>query len=623
MKITYRRGLGIALFLLFAASALAQSSSRSTDWSDPDDSSDQDNRQEWRAHRRFHHGREFVSFGHDSLLPAGQTANVVVSILGSSINEGDAIDAVSVFGNTRTTGSLRDSAVAVFGNVYVDGKVDDGAVAVFGNVELGPHAEIGGDVVTVFGSLQRDPAAIVHGGIQHVFGGQSGEITGLHIWIQHCLLYARPLALVPGIQWAWGLALALLLFYVLIAVIFRTGVSECVRTFESRPGHAILAAIVVMLLSPVLIVLLCVTLIGIAAVPFVFAALLCTGLFGKAVMLAWIGRQMTGRPATGPLSHPALAVLVGGAVVSACYLVPVLGLLMFCLLGVLGFGAVAYTLIRGVGARRLQDPTAPIGASAWVDPASSGFATSTNAGASANATTGADPTTSPDSGASADPATAQDSARSPKAGAWVPPAASLSSAAANSSASAKASTPFDPDASVDPKISIDSTASVDAFTTAGASQTPGASPSTQERVSTGTSAPSTPPPLILASLPRAGFWIRMAALLLDILLIGFATSVLNHTVHFHLILLAAYGAIMWKLRGSTVGGIVFDLRVVRVDGRDLEWETAIVRALGCFLSLAVAGLGFIWIAFDHDHQAWHDKIAGTVVVRVPKGVPAI
>jgi uncharacterized RDD family membrane protein YckC len=78
---------------------------------------------------------------------------------------------------------------------------------------------------------------------------------------------------------------------------------------------------------------------------------------------------------------------------------------------------------------------------------------------------------------------------------------------------------------------------------------------------------------------------------------------------------------MWKLRGSTVGGIIFDLRVVRLDGRIVDWETAIVRALACFLSLAVAGLGFIWIVFDRDNQAWHDKIAGTVVVRVPKGVP--
>jgi uncharacterized RDD family membrane protein YckC len=37
----------------------------------------------------------------------------------------------------------------------------------------------------------------------------------------------------------------------------------------------------------------------------------------------------------------------------------------------------------------------------------------------------------------------------------------------------------------------------------------------------------------------------------------------------------------------------------------------------------VAGLGFFWIAIDDNSQAWHDKIAGTVVVRVPKGVPLV
>ena len=128
---------------------------------------------------------------------------------------------------------------------------------------------------------------------------------------------------------------------------------------------------------------------------------------------------------------------------------------------------------------------------------------------------------------------------------------------------------------------------------------------------------------VTAALPRAGFWVRMGALLLDVLLVGFATSVLHPLFHLHLLVLAIYGAVMWKLRGTTIGGIVFDLRVVRLDGRPMDWETAIIRALSCFLSLAVAGLGFFWIAFDDAHQAWHDKIAGTVVVRVPKGVPLV
>jgi uncharacterized RDD family membrane protein YckC len=135
--------------------------------------------------------------------------------------------------------------------------------------------------------------------------------------------------------------------------------------------------------------------------------------------------------------------------------------------------------------------------------------------------------------------------------------------------------------------------------------------------------PAQAPQPITAALPRAGFWIRIAALLLDALLVGFLLGVLHHGNHLELLVLAVYGAVMWKLRGSTIGGIVFDLRVVRLDGREIDWETAIVRALSCFLSLAIAGLGFFWIAFDDQKQAWHDKIAGTVVVRVAKGAPLL
>jgi uncharacterized RDD family membrane protein YckC len=48
-----------------------------------------------------------------------------------------------------------------------------------------------------------------------------------------------------------------------------------------------------------------------------------------------------------------------------------------------------------------------------------------------------------------------------------------------------------------------------------------------------------------------------------------------------------------------------------------------VRALSCFLSLAPVGLGFFWMLFDPNRQTWHDKIAGTIVVRVPKNQPLV
>jgi uncharacterized RDD family membrane protein YckC len=511
-------GWSAALLLLVAAAGHADTGpSTSADESSKSDSDvrlDWNDDSEWQYPHGWHarHGNDVISVGHDSLLSSGQTARSVVSIIGSSTNEGDAREVVSLLGNTRTTGTVSHNAVAVLGDTYVDGKVEGNAVSVVGSIELGPHAEVDGNVVSLLGSVRRDPAAVIHGGIHSILGGEVGNISWLQVWVHHCLLYLRPLALVPGLGWAWGLALGFLAFYACLALLFRSAISECVRTFETEPGHTVLAALIAMLLAPVLITVLCVTVIGIAVVPFAVAALFCAGLFGKAVMLAWMGGRITGKPAAGAFSHPATAVLVGGVLITACYLVPVLGFLVYKLLGFLGFGVVVYSLIRAARAR--QAATHPIGT------------------------------------APADP----------PPGTFVPPAGSA------------------------PPLSAT-------------------------------------PPEVLTSLPRAGFWVRMAALFVDLVLTGFALSLLNHVFHFHLVVLASYGAIMWKMRGSTVGGLVFDLRVVRVDGRPMEWETAIVRALGCFLSLAAAGLGFIWIAFDQANQAWHDKIAGTIVVRVPKGSP--
>jgi uncharacterized RDD family membrane protein YckC len=39
------------------------------------------------------------------------------------------------------------------------------------------------------------------------------------------------------------------------------------------------------------------------------------------------------------------------------------------------------------------------------------------------------------------------------------------------------------------------------------------------------------------------------------------------------------------------------------------------RSLGLLLSMAPLGLGFLWVAFHPRKQAWHDKLAGTLVVR--------
>src|SRR5207253_1027298 len=105
------------------------------------------------------------------------------------------------------------------------------------------------------------------------------------------------------------------------------------------------------------------------------------------------------------------------------------------------------------------------------------------------------------------------------------------------------------------------------------------------------------------------FWIRIGALLLDVILVGLIVAMLPRPPFGHrgppvvLLALALYGAAMWKTKGTTVGGIVFGIKVARLDGREIDWPTAIVRALGCFLSLVVAGLGFIWVVIDDEKQS--------------------
>jgi uncharacterized RDD family membrane protein YckC len=40
-------------------------------------------------------------------------------------------------------------------------------------------------------------------------------------------------------------------------------------------------------------------------------------------------------------------------------------------------------------------------------------------------------------------------------------------------------------------------------------------------------------------------------------------------------------------------------------------------------SIIVLFLGFLWMIWDQEKQTWHDKIAGTIVIRLPRGTPLV
>ena len=88
-----------------------------------------------------------------------------------------------------------------------------------------------------------------------------------------------------------------------------------------------------------------------------------------------------------------------------------------------------------------------------------------------------------------------------------------------------------------------------------------------------------------------------------------------------LFLMLLYFVSFWAWKGTTFGGIVCRLRIVRLDGSPLRFVDALVRGIASLFSVAVVGLGFFWILKDEERQAWHDQIAGTYVLSVPRNWP--
>lgn len=130
-------------------------------------------------------------------------------------------------------------------------------------------------------------------------------------------------------------------------------------------------------------------------------------------------------------------------------------------------------------------------------------------------------------------------------------------------------------------------------------------------------------PSAVATLPHAGFRDRVAAGLLDLILVMFTYQLVNvfRRDNVFFLLLLIYHIAFWAWKGTTVGGIICQLRVVRVDGSPLQFVDALVRGLSAIFSIVVLGLGIFWILRDPERQAWHDRIAGTYVVKVPRNWP--
>ncbi len=135
----------------------------------------------------------------------------------------------------------------------------------------------------------------------------------------------------------------------------------------------------------------------------------------------------------------------------------------------------------------------------------------------------------------------------------------------------------------------------------------------------------------VAPEPRfAGFWIRFVAYVIDAIVVGLVVGVvLVATGRIEvdgdgartgndgsgLLMMTLYFIVCWASWQQTLGYRVLGLRLVKTDGSPVTWGTAIIRGLMFIVSSIPLALGLIWAGFNREKQGWHDKAAGTWVIR--------
>jgi uncharacterized RDD family membrane protein YckC len=135
-------------------------------------------------------------------------------------------------------------------------------------------------------------------------------------------------------------------------------------------------------------------------------------------------------------------------------------------------------------------------------------------------------------------------------------------------------------------------------------------------------------------LEYVGFWPRMGAALIDTILVGIiigpiltafygdsywsSKQLVQGPMDFIMswVFPAVAVVLFWVAKQATPGKMAISAKIV--DEKTGSAPTAvqlILRYVAYFLALLPLGLGIIWVAFDGRKQGWHDKLAGTVVVR--------
>jgi uncharacterized RDD family membrane protein YckC len=512
-------------------------------------------------------GRDIVVTGSDVRIGPGETAGDIV------VNGADVL----------VEGEVTGDIIVILGKVRILGRVDGDIINVGRGIWVENGGFVNGDVVGVGYGVVREPDGVVQGGVDNIglvalpLSVRSRAV----LFFEECVMMARPLSIRVGFVWViWGVFLAL---QALLGLLFPGATRTTMCAMRERPGGTAILSIFGLPLLLLTASILTFTVIGTLAVPFLFAALVIGLCIGRIAILRLMGSrvlQLFGLVEAAPIAE----FFTGALIATLLFLIPVVGLFTWMVFLLWALGAILMALFR----RDRQ----PIPATPRSYPA----ATSGDLG---NSTAFASTAT-----ATATVPSAQTPNLSPAMSEPIP----LSSPVAASVGSSAA-----PDAATPPPTGPTGTASTLRWHEA--------------RQGPGLSAED------IASSPRPGLGRRLGALFIDWIPLMFLTAILPDRLlwipldQFSGVLRVglgvAYFAVMLAWRGTTLGGLVLGLRVVRLDGRPIDRPVALVRALGAVLSGLCLGVGWFWASWDERRQTWHDRLAGTVVIRDDEAPPLV
>lgn len=140
--------------------------------------------------------------------------------------------------------------------------------------------------------------------------------------------------------------------------------------------------------------------------------------------------------------------------------------------------------------------------------------------------------------------------------------------------------------------------------------------------------------------PKAGFWMRVVAALIDGTLVfclqfvlgllltmaGFAAATGGENQAGTMLVLVqlfgyalsfAYYVIFTGHGGQTPGKMALRIKVIRCDGSEIGYGRAAFREIpGKFLSGIILCIGYLMVAFDEQKQGLHDRMADTYVIKL-------